>query len=206
MGEEEEQQGQPEEVQPEEAQDDLLAPLEESAGEAAVAEPVSKKSALDIAAAAMKARKEREERAALQEQAKKLSLLARVQKLDVGERCKLGREGDKDCRTLLVRDGNKMVALSVLTNPKLTLNEVEFFAASRNVDEEVLREIARNRDWSKEYAVILALVNNPKTPVGVALTLVPKLHIRDLRFLAKNRGVPEAVRVVAKRMADRHRY
>ena len=205
MGDDEKRQGQQEE-QPEEAQEDLFASLPEKAGEEAAAEPVSRKSALDIAAAAMKAKKEREERAALQEQQKRLSLLARIQKLDIGERCKLGREGDKDCRTILIRDGNKLVSLSVLGNPKVTLNEIEFFAASRNVDEEVLREIARNRDWSKEYAVILALANNPKTPVGIALTFVPKLHIRDLRFLAKNKNVPEAVRVIAKRMADRHRY
>ncbi len=206
MGDEEKQQGQPEEAQPEETQDDLFASLEQSPNGATAAEPVSRKSALDIAAAAIKARKEREERAALQEQQKRLSLLAKIQKLDVGERCKMGREGDKDCRSILVRDGNKMVALSVLTNPKITQNELEFIAASRNVDEEVLREIARNRDWSKEYAVILALANNPKTPVGVALTLVPRLHIRDLRFLMKNKGVPEAVRVIAKRLADKHRY
>jgi hypothetical protein len=195
-------QGQEAVAQPTRVMDDVPANgISEQPEAEEEAEPAPKKSALEIAAAAIKARREREEREQTQEQAKKLSLLAKIQKLDIGERCKLAREGDKDCRTILIRDGNKLVSMSVLGNPKLTLQEVEFTAASRNVDEDILRDISRNREWFKEYAVVLALANNPKTPVGVALTCIQRLKTRDLRSLAKNKGVPEAVRVSARRLA-----
>jgi hypothetical protein len=154
------------------------------------------------ALAAMRARQEREEHEQKEEaQAHKLGLQARLLRLDVGERAKQARSGDQETRMILIKDSNKLVALAVLANPKLTLHEVEMIASSRNVSEEVLREVAGNRDWIKSYSVTLSLVNNPKTPVPMALTFLPKLRTRDLRFVGKNKGVPEVIRMSAKRIA-----
>ncbi len=159
------------------------------------------------AVAAMRARKDREERERKSEtEAHKLGLQAKLQRLDVGERAKCARSGDQETRMILIRDSNKLVAMGVLQNPKLTLHEVEMFAASRNVNEEILREIAGNKDWIKSYSVVLALVNNPKTPVPMSLTFLPKLFTRDLRFVAKNKGVPEIIRTTAKRLSDRRSF
>ncbi len=154
------------------------------------------------ALAAMRARQEREEHEQQEEaQAHKLGLQARLLRLDVGERSKQARHGEQEARMILIKDSSKQVALAVLANPKLTLHEVEMIAASRNVSEEVLREIAGNKDWIKSYTVTLALVNNPKTPVPMGLTFLPKLRTRDLRFVGKNKGVPEVIRMSAKRLA-----
>jgi hypothetical protein len=154
------------------------------------------------ALAAMRARQEREEHALKEEaRAHKLGLQARLLKLDVGERAKQARSGDQETRMILIKDSNKLVALAVLNNPKLTLHEVEMIAASRNVSEEVLREIAGNKDWIKSYSITLSLVNNPKTPVPMGLTFLPKLRTRDLRFVGRNKGVPEVIRMSARRIA-----
>ncbi|MGC2423282.1 MAG: hypothetical protein WA666_02895 [Nitrospirota bacterium] len=151
---------------------------------------------------AMRARQEHEEQELKEDaQAHKLGLQARLLRLDVGERAKQARMGDQETRMILIKDSSKQVALAVLGNPKLTLHEVEMIAASRNVSEEVLREIAGNKDWIKSYSVTLALVNNPKTPVPMGLTFLPKLRTRDLRFVGKNKGVPEVIRMSAKRLA-----
>lgn len=151
---------------------------------------------------AMRARQEREEHELQEEaQAHKLGLQARLLRLDVGERSKQARHGEQEARMILIKDSSKQVALAVLANPKLTLHEVEMIAASRNVSEEVLREIAGNKDWIKSYTVTLALVNNPKTPVPMSLTFLPRLRTRDLRLAGKNKGVPEVIRMSAKRIA-----
>lgn len=155
------------------------------------------------AAAAIKARQERLEKEQREEQEKRLSMLARIQRMDVGEKAKLAREGDKEARSILIKEGNKLIALSVLSNPRITGQEIEMIAASRNVSEDILREIAGNRDWAKSYAVVLALANNPKTPIGITLTYLPKLLTRDLRFLAKSKGVPEVIRVSARKLAQK---
>ena len=154
------------------------------------------------AAAAIRIRHERGE----DEEAKKLSLLARIQRLDVGERAKLARGGDKDARSILIKDSNRQVAMSVLANPKITVQEVEQIAASRNVSEDVLREIGGNKDWCKSYTVILSLANNPKTPIPISLTFLNRLFTRELRFLAKSKGVPEVIRVMAKKQAEKKKF
>ncbi len=154
-------------------------------------------------AAVVRTRQEEEQR---EEDDKKLSLLTRISRLDVGSKAKLARNGDKDARTILIKDANKLVSMAVLANPKLTIQEVEVLAASRNVSDEVLRVISRNQDWCKSYTVIFNLANNPKTPVAISLTYLPRLLTRDLRLLAKSKGVPEIIRTTAKRHNDKRQF
>jgi hypothetical protein len=152
---------------------------------------------------AVMARRDKEARDEREEQAKKLSLYALIQRMDVGGKAKLARSGDKDARTILIKDGSKQVSLSVLDNPKITIQEIEMIAASRNVSEDILRTIGTNKDWCKSYTVILALVNNPKTPMGVSLTHLSRILLRDLRFLSKSKGIPEVIKVSAKKMVQK---
>ena len=128
------------------------------------------------------------------------TILQRIQKLSVSERIQLALKGGKEIRTILLRDSNKEVSLTVLDNPKITETEIELLARSRSVPEEVLRIIAKKREWMKSYNVILAMVNNPKAPQGPALRLVTELKTRDLQVLEKNRNVTEGVRSTAKKL------
>lgn len=157
----------------------------------------------EVSTAAMKARRDKEEKVEKEELDKKLSMLAQIARMDVGEKAKLARNGDKEARSILIKEGNKLIALAVLANPKITTQEIEMVAASRNVSEEVLREIANNKDWVKSYTVKLSLANNPKTPIGLTLTFLPMLLTRDLRFLAKSKGIPEVIRVTARKFAQK---
>ncbi len=144
------------------------------------------------------ARKAKED-AALRE----ASLLRQIHRMNVAEKIQLALKGDREARMILIRDANKEVALTVLVNPRLSETEVQLIAQSRNVPEDILREIAKRRDWIKSYEVITALVNNPRTPIGVALEHVHDLRTRDLLLLEKNRNVPDAIRTTAKRLRSR---
>jgi hypothetical protein len=119
--------------------------------------------------------------------------------LPVLDRLKLATKGTREQRALLVRDSNKMVSIAVLSSPKLSESEVEAFARMGNVSEEVLRIIANNRNWTKNYPVILALVRNPKTPVALSMNFIQRLNIRDLKALGTDRNVPESLRVAARK-------
>ena len=133
-------------------------------------------------------------------EARPQNLLLRVQSLSVGERLQLALKGGREVRSILVKDTNKEVMLSVLENQKITESEVEMIARSRSVPEEALRRISKNREWLKNYAVAYALVTNPKTPPGIAVTLISGLKLKDLVILEKNKNVPELVRSAAKRL------
>lgn len=125
--------------------------------------------------------------------------------LTVMERMKLAFRGTREQRTMLIRDPNKLVATAVLSCPKLTETEIESYARMANVSEEVLRIIGTTRAWIKNYAVAAALSKNPKTPIAISLQLIPRLTERDIKMLATDRNVPEAVRALCRKITAKAR-
>ena len=124
----------------------------------------------------------------------------RIRGMNVAEKIQFALKADKEARSILFKDSNKQVSLAVLSSPKLTEDEVVMMAQSRSVSDEVLRCIRKNRQWMKNYAVVLALVNNPKSPISIAMSLLPQLRAHDLAILSKNRGIAEVLRSTANRV------
>ena len=127
----------------------------------------------------------------------RLSTLQKLARLTVGERVQAAMKGSKDERAILIRDGSKVVSLAVLSSPKVSASEIETFASLKNVSESILREIARNRKFLKNYGVIRNLTNNPRCPLDVSLTLVKNLIMTDLKNLSSNKNLPDTLRKVA---------
>lgn len=119
--------------------------------------------------------------------------------LPIVERMKLAMKGTRAQRAVLIRDSNKLVASAVLSSPKLTETEVESFAKMANVTEDVLRIIAGNRAWTKNYGVLWGLARNPKSPPAISMQLLHRLNEKDLKMLTMDRNVPEAVRIAARK-------
>ncbi len=128
------------------------------------------------------------------------TLLLQIQRMTVAERMKLALLGNREVRSILIRDPVRSVQVSVIQNPRITEKEVERIAASRSVDEEVLRLILKNRDWLKYYSVKVALVNNPRTPVKESLRLLGHLREKELKEVARSRNLPNPVVVAAKKL------
>jgi hypothetical protein len=128
------------------------------------------------------------------------SALQKISKLDVKGRIQLAMKGSKEERTILVRDGTKVVALAVLESPKVTDGEVEMFASQKNVLETLLRGISMKRRFMKRYTIVRNLVANPRTPLDVSLTLIKNLQANDLKNLAANKDVSDTVRKLAEKM------
>jgi hypothetical protein len=119
--------------------------------------------------------------------------------LPIKRKIKLASKGTREQRAQLIRDPNKLVAAAVLSSPKLTDAEVESFAKMANVSEEVLRVIGTNRTWLKNYGVVLGLVKNPKAPPAISMMLLQRINERDMKMLAVDRNVPEALRLAARK-------
>jgi hypothetical protein len=128
------------------------------------------------------------------------SVLQKIAKLDVKGRIQLAMKGSKEERSILVRDGTKVVALAVLDSPKITDGEVEKFANQKNVLESLLRAIPMKRRFMKNYAIVRNLVANPRTPLDVSLGLMKNLLVQDLKNLSANKEVSDTVRKLALRM------
>ncbi|MFL6301489.1 MAG: hypothetical protein ACJ71N_12870 [Terriglobales bacterium] len=127
----------------------------------------------------------------------RISVLQKIARLTVGQRVQLAMKGNKEERSILIRDGSKLVSSAVLVSPKVTDAEIETFAGMKNVQEQVLRDIARAPKFKKNYLVMKALANNPRTPMDISLTLMGNLMVNDLKNLSMNKNVPDTVRKLA---------
>ena len=113
---------------------------------------------------------------------KRDSVLQKIAKLDVKGRIALAVRGGKEERSILIRDGTKLVALAVLDSPKVSDGEVEGFAQQKNVLESVLRSIPLKRRFAKNYNIMRNLVCNPRTPLDLSLGLMKNLLVHDLKI------------------------
>ena len=111
----------------------------------------------------------------------------------MSEKVKMAMTGDKEWRSILVKDSNKTVSSAVLKNPRITDGEILFLAQNRSSSEDVIREILLNREWLKNYAVRHALVMHPRTPLPKAIRFLSTMNDKDIRMLAKSRNVSSAI-------------
>lgn len=120
--------------------------------------------------------------------------------LKIFEKIRLATVGNAYCRQVLIRDTNRLVAMAVIRSPSITDMEVVAAASNRAVSDDVIRYIANSREYTKDYAVKQALVNNPKCPLATSLRLLSFLHADDLKTLSRSKNVPGALATAAKKL------
>jgi hypothetical protein len=129
---------------------------------------------------------------------RKLNITQRVMRMSVAEKIKLATLGNKEARTLLLRDSNKLVSMAAATSPRITDGEILGLANSRTVSSDVLRYIYSNREFTRTYAIKISLVKNPKVPLPTALRMMYTLQEKDIKELARDRNVPQTIQAQAK--------
>ncbi len=128
---------------------------------------------------------------------KTMTSLQRINEMSVSERIKLALTGTRADRMILIRDPNKMVSMAVIHSPKITQDEVSLVVKNRSLSLELLNEITKNREWTKNYSIILELTHNPKTPVKNAISYLNRLYARDLKAITRDKNVSPVVRKLA---------
>jgi len=118
--------------------------------------------------------------------------------MSVSEKIKLATLGNKEARTLLLRDSNKLVCMAAVTSPRITDGEIMTLANSRTINSDVLRHIYSDREYLKVYAIKMALVKNPKVPLPTALKFLYTLQEKDIKELSRDRNVPQTIQAQAK--------
>jgi hypothetical protein len=119
--------------------------------------------------------------------------------MSIGHKIKLAYKGNKEARSILIRDANKTVSIAVVKSGRMTDTEVASYAGNRNLCDDVIREIARNKEFTRKYPVQVALVTNPKTPVNVAMAFMAGMHKKDLQSLMRNRNVSSVISAAARK-------
>jgi hypothetical protein len=132
----------------------------------------------------------------------RISMINRIMRMGMKDRVRLAMKGDREARNILIRDPNRIVAQAVVQNARITEQEVEKIASMRTVPEEILRLIAINRAWARNYSIMHNLARNPRTPIANVMGILTRMQTRDLLAISKNRNVSDAVRRQALRLAS----
>jgi len=122
-----------------------------------------------------------------------------VSDLPVPKKVELAARGNRQVRKILSRDPNHLVARAVASSPRLSEPDVLEYAGSSLTNEDVLRAIGENREWSQNRRVKFLLVSNPRTPTSLALRFLGHLAVAEWNQLARNKNIPAAVAREAKR-------
>ena len=123
-----------------------------------------------------------------------------AQSMGVGEKIKMALTGDKEWRSILIKDANKLVSGSVVKNPRMTESEVLGIAKATVQNEEIIRVICANKEWIKNPQIRRALVVNHKTPLPAALRFVATLSEKELSILAKSKNISSVIASQARRI------
>lgn len=146
--------------------------------------------------------KETEEQNGSEEEKEEGSLYAQILQMGVSQKIKLAITGNKEARTLLIKEPNRLICGNVMKNPRITDSEVLLFSGSKNVGVDVFKAIVANKDWMKNYQVKLNLVSNPRVPLPTAMNLLLHVRGKDLELISKSREVSKGVSNQAKRLLD----
>lgn len=125
-----------------------------------------------------------------------------LQNMSMGQKIKLALSGNKSAREVLIKDSNKIISISVLKNPRITEEEVLKLTSSKGTPEDLLRQVARNKEWVKNYNVKVGMATNPKTPLTISVKLLDNLFEKDLTRIARSKNIPSVLASTARRKLD----
>jgi hypothetical protein len=184
-----------------EAEDDLFREAVEAGTEQATG--VNPDTADETVARIIGEQHEGEEGAAAAEEEKidpRRMSIEKMRELKLSTKIRLATVGTAFHRAVLIRDANKQVAIAAIKSPGLGDQEVVRYSANRALNEEVIRYIASQREFLKNYQVKYNLVNNPKCPLPTSLRLLTFLRDVDLKGISRSKSVPGTLAATAKKL------
>jgi hypothetical protein len=122
-----------------------------------------------------------------------LPLFAQLAEMTTSQKIRRALIGSPAERLLLIRDSNRLVAVAAAKSPGFREPEAALISASRAVSEDVLRAIAQNPEFTRNYTIKKNLVGNPRTPFTFAARLITHLRDNDLKTLARSKNVSGAI-------------
>jgi hypothetical protein len=141
-----------------------------------------------------------EEPDAEQEKPEHRTVSERIHALSVAQKMQLALAGDRTERFVLIRDTNKVIHIYVLRNPKLGLDEAQAASKLHSLSAEAIKYISEHTQWSANPLICANLVRNPATPLPLALKLIDRVPMYDLKAIAKGGARQQLVHAARKKL------
>lgn len=132
---------------------------------------------------------------------KRENIYTRLMHMTAAEKALLALHGNREVRMILARDRNRMVARAVMRSPRTSETDIVSISQMREVDEEVLRIISRNRLWMRSYTIVKNLTFNPRSPISIVISLLERLSNMDIRLASRDHNLTNVVKKAAGRIA-----
>ncbi len=136
----------------------------------------------------------------IQDKEEYLSKYKLIQLMGISEKIKMALTGDKEWRSILIKDSNKLVSSGVIKNPRITDGEILTIIKVGAQNDEIIRLICANKEWTKNYNIRKALIENPKTPLNNSLRYLSTLNEKDISGYAKSKNISSVIATQAKRL------
>ena len=120
--------------------------------------------------------------------------------LPVKTQLKLAIQGDHGYALEAVQSSNKVIAGLAIRNPQIREADVVKITKAKSTNEEVIRYICTNGDWTKSYQIKVNLLQHPKTPQSLVARWLPLMRDTELRGMAKSKQIPQNVAQLAKKV------
>lgn len=122
----------------------------------------------------------------------------RLPELAVGEKVSIARRAGSGLLAQLRHDPSPRVIGALLDNPRLTEDILFPVVHGASTPGPVLTLIASDRRWGTRYGLQVAICRNPGTPLATSLRLLPLLRKTELKAVASDPRLTEAVRLRAR--------
>jgi len=117
----------------------------------------------------------------------------------------LGKIATPAVLAILLADPDAKVLRACLQNPRLREEDLVTAVRQDAAPRALLENVPESWRWRDSYAVRLALVLQPRTPLGVSLGQISSLLPADLLRVVDAPGLRPLVQITAQRMAARER-
>jgi hypothetical protein len=132
-------------------------------------------------------------------------LQERLGDMRLGEKITLAKIATPPVLTRLLGEADPKVSEACLINSRLREEDLVTAVRQDAATRALLEAAAASSRWGDRYAVRLALVLQPRTPLGVALAQLTSLLDRDLERVAAAPGLRPLVQLAALRLAESER-
>lgn len=129
----------------------------------------------------------------------------KIAKMNIAQKIRLSTVGSREAIKILIRDPNKLIHMAAIRSPRIKLGDVKRLSSNKSLPDGVITYIAKNRQWSSDYEVLVNLTMNPKTPLSEVTGFLKHLRKRELQQVSKNRNISHQVSRLAKRMMKQRR-
>ena len=120
----------------------------------------------------------------------------------LGEKITLAKIATTPVLARLLSEAEPKIAQACLINPRLREEDLLTAVRQEKAPLALLEAAGASSRWGDRYAVRLALVLQPRTPLGVALAQITSLIDRDLERVAGAAGLRPLVQAAALRLAE----